>query len=137
MPRKKQGYNARKDESMTAKKGRKSSKKSKQSLKSRRDESAGMEKKLKRRKYASVGTMDKKRKTKRKMNTYFSKMSSARKKGLKENLIKRLHLNENKLDEVPTQMRRWNKAGGKVLPGLERRRLAESLLFEGKEWHEV
>ena len=46
-------------------------------------------------------------------------------------------LNENKLDEVPTQMRRWNKAGGKVLPGLERRRLAESLLFEGKEWHEV
>jgi hypothetical protein len=56
---KKQGYNARKDESMTSKKGRKSSKKSKQSLKSRRDESAGMEKKLKRRKYASVGTMDK------------------------------------------------------------------------------
>tara|TARA_A100000172_G_scaffold5986_1_gene3419 strand:+ start:2671 stop:3114 length:444 start_codon:yes stop_codon:yes gene_type:complete len=46
-------------------------------------------------------------------------------------------LNENKLEEVPTQMRRWNKAGGKVLPGLERRRLAESLLFEGKEWHEV
>jgi hypothetical protein len=56
---KKQGYNARKDESMTSKKGRKSSKKSKQSLKSRRDESAGMEKKLNRRKYASVGTMDK------------------------------------------------------------------------------
>ena len=46
-------------------------------------------------------------------------------------------LNENKLEEVPTQMRRWNKAGGKVLPGLERRRLAESLLFDGKEWHEV
>ena len=42
-------------------------------------------------------------------------------------------LNENKIDEVPAQMRRWNKAGGKVLPGLERRRLAESLLFEGKE----
>ena len=34
-------------------------------------------------------------------------------------------------------MRRWNKANGKVLEGLERRRLAESLLFEGKEWHEV
>ena len=46
-------------------------------------------------------------------------------------------LNENKLDEVPAQMRRWNKAGGKVLPGLERRRLAESLLFEGKEWHDI
>ena len=46
-------------------------------------------------------------------------------------------LNENKKDEVPNQMRRWNKANGKVLEGLERRRLAESLLFEGKEWHEV
>ena len=50
-------------------------------------------------------------------------------------------LNENKKDEVPHQMRKWNKArvnGEKVvLPGLERRRLAESLLFEGKEWHEV
>ena len=50
-------------------------------------------------------------------------------------------LNDNKKDEVPHQMRKWNKArvnGEKVvLPGLERRRLAESLLFEGKEWHEV
>jgi lysozyme len=46
-------------------------------------------------------------------------------------------LNENKKEEVPNQMRRWNKANGKVLEGLERRRLAESLLFEGKEWHEV
>tara|TARA_R100001082_G_scaffold111230_1_gene94288 strand:- start:685 stop:1140 length:456 start_codon:yes stop_codon:yes gene_type:complete len=50
-------------------------------------------------------------------------------------------LNENKKDEVPHQMRKWNKArvnGEKVvLPGLERRRLAESLLFEGKEWHKV
>ena len=46
-------------------------------------------------------------------------------------------LNDNKKEEVPGQMRRWNKANGKVLEGLERRRLAESLLFEGKEWHEV
>lgn len=46
-------------------------------------------------------------------------------------------LNDNKKNEVPNQMRRWNKANGKVLEGLERRRLAESLLFEGKEWHEV
>ena len=47
-------------------------------------------------------------------------------------------LNENKLDEVPGQMRRWNKAGGKVLEGLERRRLAESMLFEDNPgWHEV
>ena len=47
-------------------------------------------------------------------------------------------LNENKLDEVPAQMRRWNKAGNKVLEGLERRRLAESMLFENNpDWHEV
>ena len=74
MARKKQGYNARKDESLTTKKGRKSSKKSKQSLKSRRKESAGMEKALKRRKYASVGTMDKKkkRKTTRKPNRWLT-----------------------------------------------------------------
>ena len=46
-------------------------------------------------------------------------------------------LNENKHDEVPAQIRRWNKAGGRVLEGLIRRREAEALLFEGKEWHEV
>ena len=46
-------------------------------------------------------------------------------------------LNENKHDEVPAQIRRWNKAGGRVLEGLVRRREAEALLFEGKEWHEV
>ena len=31
-------------------------------------------------------------------------------------------------------MKRWNKAGGKVLEGLIRRREAEANLFEGKEW---
>ena len=47
-------------------------------------------------------------------------------------------LNEGKFQEVPRQMRRWNKANGKVLPGLERRRLAESMLFDGDpNWHEV
>jgi lysozyme len=47
-------------------------------------------------------------------------------------------LNEGKFQEVPQQMRRWNKANGKVLPGLERRRLAESMLFDGDpNWHEV
>ena len=47
-------------------------------------------------------------------------------------------LNEGKLQEVPQQMRRWNKANGKVLEGLERRRLAESMLFDGDpNWHEV
>ena len=46
-------------------------------------------------------------------------------------------LNEEKYNEVPAQIKRWNKAGGKTLQGLIRRRDAEALLFEGKEWHEV
>lgn len=61
MPRKKQGYNARLDESLGARnKGKK-----KQSLKSRRDESKGMEKALGRRAYSSVRTMDKARRKKK------------------------------------------------------------------------
>jgi len=47
-------------------------------------------------------------------------------------------LNEGKLQEVPQEMRKWVKANGKTLPGLERRRLAESMLFDGDpNWHEV
>ena len=46
-------------------------------------------------------------------------------------------LNNKDFDDVPGQIKRWNKAGGKVLQGLIRRREAEALLFEGKEWHEV
>ena len=46
-------------------------------------------------------------------------------------------LNKGKYNEVPQQIKRWNKAGGEVLNGLIRRRLAEALLFEGKEWYEV
>jgi lysozyme len=46
-------------------------------------------------------------------------------------------LNNKNYEEVPTQIKRWNKANGKVLQGLIRRREAEALLFEGKEWHEV
>ena len=46
-------------------------------------------------------------------------------------------LNAKEYDDVPAQIKRWNKAGGKVLQGLIRRREAEALLFEGKEWHEV
>ena len=46
-------------------------------------------------------------------------------------------LNEGKYDEVPHQMQRWNKANGEILEGLVRRRKAESLLFQGLEWHEV
>lgn len=48
-----------------------------------------------------------------------------------------IKINEKDWDEVPNQMKRWNKAGGKVLEGLVRRREAESLLFQGKEWIEV
>ena len=43
-------------------------------------------------------------------------------------------LNAGEYDEVPAQLKRWNKASGKVLEGLIRRREAESLLFEGKDW---
>jgi len=43
-------------------------------------------------------------------------------------------LNESKYNEIPQQIKRWNKAGGKVLDGLVKRREAEALLFEGKEW---
>ena len=45
-------------------------------------------------------------------------------------------LNEKSYDEVPSQMKRSNKAGGKVLRGLERRRNAEAAMFSGKEWKE-
>lgn len=43
-------------------------------------------------------------------------------------------LNRGEYEEVPNQMKRWNKAGGKVLEGLIRRREAEANLFEGKDW---
>ena len=43
-------------------------------------------------------------------------------------------LNSGEYKSVPEQIKRWNKAGGKVLEGLTRRRQAEALLFEGKEW---
>lgn len=39
-------------------------------------------------------------------------------------------LNEGKYQEVPAQMLRWNKAGGKELAGLTRRRKAEGDLFQ-------
>ena len=46
-------------------------------------------------------------------------------------------LNSGAYEDVPAQIKRWNKAGGEVLNGLIRRREAEALLFQGKEWHEV
>jgi lysozyme len=50
-------------------------------------------------------------------------------------LLKRL--NEGDMADVPHQIRRWNKAGGKVLDGLIRRREAEALLFQGEAWENV
>ena len=46
-------------------------------------------------------------------------------------------INAGDYEDVPEQIKRWNKANGKVLEGLIRRREAEALLFAGKEWHEV
>ena len=46
-------------------------------------------------------------------------------------------LNKAEFDRVPSEIKRWNKAGGEVLDGLIRRREAEALLFQGKDWHEV
>ena len=46
-------------------------------------------------------------------------------------------LNNEDYTSVPSEMKRWNKAGGKTLDGLIRRRNAEALLFQSKEWHQV
>ena len=46
-------------------------------------------------------------------------------------------LNEGKHDEVPAQMKRWNKASGQVKEGLVRRREAEALMFEEKSWEHI
>ena len=50
-------------------------------------------------------------------------------------LLKELHAGN--LEEVPRQMKRWNRAGGQVLDGLIRRREAESRLFKGEAWENV
>lgn len=58
---KKQGYNARLDESL----GERNKGKKKQSLKDRRDESKGMEKAKGKRAYSAVKTMDKSKRKKK------------------------------------------------------------------------
>ena len=40
-------------------------------------------------------------------------------------------LNKGRYDLVPDEIRRWNRAGGKELEGLTRRREAEALMFAG------
>jgi len=46
-------------------------------------------------------------------------------------------LNNGNYENVPDQIKRWNKANGKVLNGLVKRRNSEALLFEGKDWRSV
>ena len=41
-------------------------------------------------------------------------------------------LNAGQKDAIPANLAQWNKAGGRVLKGLTRRRKAEGLLFQGK-----
>ena len=43
-------------------------------------------------------------------------------------------INNKVWDDIPNQIKRWNKAGGQVRQGLVRRREAEALLFQGKDW---
>lgn len=47
---------------------------------------------------------------------------------LRKSTLLRL-LNQGKYEEVPSQLLRWNKGGGKVLAGLTRRRKSEAHLF--------
>jgi len=46
-------------------------------------------------------------------------------------------LNAGDLGVVPHEIRRWNKAGGRVLSGLVKRREAEALMFQGLDWRSV
>ena len=46
-------------------------------------------------------------------------------------------LNQSIYDEIPFQLKRWNKVNGVVNDGLIRRREAEALLFEGKDWEHI
>ena len=50
-------------------------------------------------------------------------------------LLKRV--NEERFSDVPTEIRRWNRAGGEVVQGLVRRRAAEALLWQGKKWEHI
>ena len=45
-------------------------------------------------------------------------------------------LNEGKIREAADQFPRWNRAGGRALAGLTRRRRAERKLFLGEDFHE-
>lgn len=51
---------------------------------------------------------------------------------LSSTLFKRLK--ENDLKDIPKQIKRWDKAGGKKLRGLTLRREAEAKMFQNEEW---
>ena len=46
-------------------------------------------------------------------------------------------INKKDWADVPNQIKRWNKVNGVPNQGLMKRRNAEALLFEGKEWGKV
>ena len=46
-------------------------------------------------------------------------------------------INKKDWADVPNQIKRWNKVNGVPNQGLMKRRSAEALLFEGKEWGKV
>ena len=46
-------------------------------------------------------------------------------------------LNEGKYQDVPEQIKRWNKVKGVVNEGLVKRRKSEALLFECKDWTNI
>tara|TARA_R110000772_G_scaffold71801_2_gene157132 strand:+ start:760 stop:1230 length:471 start_codon:yes stop_codon:yes gene_type:complete len=46
-------------------------------------------------------------------------------------------LNSGNYEGVPEQIMRWNKAGGRVLAGLVRRRECEGELFKGNRWEHI
>ena len=50
-------------------------------------------------------------------------------------LLKKLNIKD--WADVPNQIKRWNKVAGVPNEGLKKRREAESLLFENKEWGKV
>ena len=58
------------------------------------------------------------------------------KNALKTSTLRKVLLAKD-YDDVPEQIKRWNKAGGVVNEGLIRRREAEALLFQGKDWSHV
>ena len=46
-------------------------------------------------------------------------------------------LNAGDYENVPEQIKRWNKVNSVVNEGLVKRRKSQALLFEGKDWTEV